>query len=504
MSSKSTHNQQQKPVNKVEYAFYVGRNLMVTIVALTSMVVTFSIGGKVAQYFQFGQFMEMVMRNFFVFLGLGVDLILLTALGAISMPKNKLKKVWLVAGSSIIVTVTLSLISNAFISKEVSGPSPYLKLAQEKEYIRRTDSIQKLKAFEVLSGAGSEERIRIEAATAKREQLIEEAVNSGSKSWKDDYLAHKDNKDAWFWTCKKCPAEYRRYRDGILAAEKEGNKTLAEAQGYSQQIAAVLSPTLNHNMLNDTSLNSMLAITQILEGERREKESTLFWVLVGLAIGGAVLSFVLSIVLKEVREEYGQTVDENHVGLFVVLFDFLGKISNILLDFLETVVSIPHEKLGNTSWWRAYQPTASSSWSPVAHEINGQQAKPTTNKSGRRANNQQQPQQPTDTGQQHEPNSQGDKKLGVGGACPPRGENKTAPRNVELTVDAKELVNTAERCRIRYKRSFSLQTKAARDRNYQWALEDANYLTQNGADVEFNEYDKKVYITLPKAQVTSE
>lgn len=489
---------------KIEYAYSFALKVMVTITAITSMLVTYRLGGLVAELFGASTAMGYILRNFFVFLGLGFDLIVMNALGAISLPNSRSKVVWALAIVALLVTLVLSVVSGRFFSEETSGPSHYNVYQAKLLSAMQQDSSMKAEALHIVAASGEEERLRIEQANERAADLLQQAVAKGSAHWQQDYQKAKHNSDAWFWVCTKCDPKYRAYRDGIKAAIDEGNSLKAGATGYSSKIAEMVSPTLSSSVSQDSSILKLEQATHVLEEERKRRAGQLFLILAAFSVGGGLMAILLAVVLKHHRKEHGQFIEEDHIGPILLLFDLFSKARQILLDVIQSVVFRPYQKLVA---WNVIQTYSQSNtrWSNVAQENNNQQQNRTNNRqqdnqqSNQQANQQQGQQEreePTDkqsTGQE----SANDCKTG---ACDKRPANRTADKNNRLSAAAKDLITTAERCRIRYKRSFTSKTQKARDNNYAGALEDAEYLRSHGADVHLDPDTMEAHINLQGVQ----
>lgn len=522
MDNKDTTNRQDLPAEaKTELAYYIGRNITITILSLGSMIVTYRIGGMVGEMISASPTVSFFTKNIFVMLGLGVDFILINALGAVSMPQKSSKILWILVVSSLVVTLSLSVVSNSFVSEETSGRSHLYSLNESIESARKQDSIIKLKSLSLLEDAGGEEKQRVSDASIQAVQLLNNAISKGSDSWQKDYQNHKNNLRGWFWVCTKCPKEYRNYREGIIKAKSDGAQLIEDARGYTSQIADLLSPTLSYDLMQDTTLQSLQSTTLLLEDGRKTKAKRLNMILMVFTFGGAVLTIILSLALNDQRQKNGQHIKEDHIGPLLLVFDFASKAIDMLVDVIHNVLVRPWEWLRSKDFVHAYA-VANSRWLHVAQDTNNQQQ---TNNNNQQ---QQQPtdntdQQPTDTNNQQEtettqssdhqeekPTGNTDqqhkkKKACKTGKCSidKRGKNMTVT-NKKLTANAEELIKTAERCRTRYKRSFAKNKEDANKRadtitrNREGADEDAAFLKKHGAQVTFNKSTKKVNIELPK------
>jgi hypothetical protein len=507
MSNKNSNSNAEMPAPaKIEFAYYTGRNIMLMIVAITSVIVTFRLGGFVAEAYDLPTWANYLIRNFAVFLGFGFDLILITALGGISMPSSKSKMAWMLAILALIVTLVLSLCSNWFFSEDSGGESNFKTYQEALISKMQQDSINKSKALDMVSAAGEEESKRIKNANSEATTLLDQAIKKGSQRWQDDYRKAMDNERAWFWVCQQCPAEYKAYRDGIKAAKQQGQEVKQSAYGYSQQIASMVAPTLSANVSSDSSMVELKMTTINLEDERKRKSGLMFWILTALTVGAAIMAMVLSVVLRDHRQEHGQYFHEDHIEMFVIIFDLLGTIKHMVLDLLQNLLVRPYNALVGWGLIEQYEAT-NTRWSPVAQGTNNQQSDQqsgNSNSSNNQQSGNQQQQKQRDSNnstrsnsQQEEEESTDDKDCKTG-KCPPRGRNGTAGTNKTLTADAKELVVTAERCRTRYKRSFTSKTEEAKQRNYDRAMEDVLWLRDRGAIVQFDSADMEMEINLPK------
>lgn len=497
MYSKDTNNNEEMPPQaKVEFAYFTARNIMLMIVAITSVLVTYRLGGIAAESYHLPTWADYAVRNFAVFLGLGFDLILITALGGISMPSDsKSKLAWVLAALALTVTLVLSLCSNWFFSEDSGGPSHYNTYQATLLSKMREDSINKSEAIHLIAEAGEVEASRIAAAKTNASTLLQKAISAGSKSWQNDYQKAKNNPRAWFWVCTKCPSEYKAYRDGILEAKEQGAADIAAAYGYSQSVADMVSPTLSKDVTQDSTIMELKLVTGVLEQERKGRTGLLFWILTALAVGAGIMAMVLSLVLRDHRKQFGQHIAEDHIEIFVIVFDLLGTAKHMVLDLLQNVLVRPYQALVGWGVIQPYQ-TTNTRWSLVPQGTNNQQS------------HQHQQSQQSDTNNQQDTNtSENQQEFDVEpleepeqptSDIPTAGDNKTAGRNPQLAPGARELVRISERCRQRFKRSYTSKTPTARATNLAAAEDDAKFLRKAGATVVLNKNTRKAEIQLPK------
>ena len=360
-----------------EWAYVQGRKFLLILLALGSLLVTFRIGGYVGNLiFPSSPAGFFFIRMVFVALGYaGIDWVLANALASASnvsssdlvmidddtgeeIPLRKgqnKRSVWVFAISALVTTVGLSLASNFFVSSEMAGESHLIKYNNQVTETMRNDSLMKMRAFDALENAGQEERQRIEEARAEKTRMIAAAVATGSESWQRDYQLHKNNLKAWFWTCRDCPREYRRYRERIKTAMSEGDRIVAEARGYTQSVQSALSPTLSYQMATDSVLSFVKQNVLSLEAERKSRERKLNIILLVLTIGAGILALILTLVLKEHRKEHGQLVPEDHVRLVMVIMDMLDRLGSSLSDLVYTLIAQPFHWFKRKGYIKTYR-----------------------------------------------------------------------------------------------------------------------------------------------------
>lgn len=360
-----------------EWAYVKGRTFTLNLLALGSLVVTFRLGGFIGNMVSSNDNVVFSVRLIFMWLAyMAVDWVLKNALAAASnVQKDEEdsptpKSVMRFAAAALVTTLGLSLASNPFISSELAGKSYLPEFNQEIVAAIQRDSTLKMEAFAALKEAGEVEDGKVQAAYRQKKVLVAEAVAKGSKSWKNDYQLHKNNPKAWFWTCQKCPSEYKAYREGILAAIQEGDKLIANAQGYSSSVQATLSPTLSYSVSQDTFLLAMKGNVQKLEKERQTAEKRLNTVLLVMTIMFGGLSVGLTIVLRDHRKQHGQLVPDGNVRMVMIVLDMSNRLGEIVTDIIYTLILQPFNYLKRKRWIKSYKVTDSRSNATVVTTAN--------------------------------------------------------------------------------------------------------------------------------------
>lgn len=377
----------QENAYKQEWGYVTGRQFLLAIVAIGSMIVTMNLGGYVGEL-MFGKgspWAIFAMKCFFVFLCfLAIDWVLINSLSSASNITNAdieiidedtgerisqnndagKRSIWQLATASLIATIALSIASNFLISFFIGGENPAADYNRQIEAAMDRDSVLRSKALETIALVGAEERNRIQQAREQAAALLAAAVAEGSPSWQKDYRNHKDNPRGWFWTCTDCPPAYKQYRNEILEAREKGRRLIEEARGYSGAIVASLSPTLSYESAKDSTLMQYGLNTAILARERQVKIWIINVFLAILTISCGLLAFFVSKVLLEHRRQHGQFVIENHTGPIMTLLDLSGQFVDGVRDILYTIVSLPYRGLKSRNLIFSYEPN---------HEIRGMQ-----------------------------------------------------------------------------------------------------------------------------------
>lgn len=344
-----------------EWSYIQGRKFLLLLLALGSLLITFKIGSYVGNLiFPFSPTLMFLIQNLFVLLGyLGIDWVLMTALaGASTVTENEEKQnrsVWFFAVAALLSTVGLSIASNFFISQEMAGKSHLPDYNNQVKQAMANDTLLKMKAFVALEKAGIEEQEQLKWAKTEKKRLIIEAVQTGSKSWQNDFHLHKNNLKAWFWNCTKCPKEYKRYRERIKTAMKEGDQLVAKASQYSKSVQNSLSPTLSYQLATDSVLLSVKQNITELEEMRKSKEQRLNMILFVLTISTGILAFILSIVLRIHRKEHGQQITENHALPVMIFHDVLNRLVSSISDLIYTILSVPFHYLKHRGFIKTYK-----------------------------------------------------------------------------------------------------------------------------------------------------
>lgn len=344
-----------------ELAYIKGRQFVLTIAAVGSMLISFKIGEYTGELlFPYSPNMQFVIKNIFVLtIYLAIDWNLLNSLSSASnISKNAGKKrpVWILSILTLATTLTLSIASNFFISSDMAGDSHLMAFNKEVSAKIKMDSTLKMEAFQVLKNASKEEQERINRAKANKVKRIKEAVNSTkSQSWKEDYYAHKHNMKAWFWTCKECPRKYKQYRDRIKLAIETSDKDILEASSYVTKMQTTLSPTLSYQMQKDSTLSKVEANVLVLEAERKWRATIINVILLIMTIGCGLLAMAITVVLKNHREDNGQQIVEDNVQPILVIMDLISRSGGLLSDLLYNIIARPFDALKDKGFVKPYR-----------------------------------------------------------------------------------------------------------------------------------------------------
>jgi len=365
----------RKPVSYyIEWGYVKGRGFTLNFLAFGSMLFFYRIGSQLGAM-TFGQDSPLIFwtRLLCVILAYySIDWVLKVVLtDASTVAKqnaelfdvngNKIEtsernnaNIWKVAIAALCITTGISLASNFFVSSDLSGESHLLTYQSQLVSRMDADSTMKNKALSILNQSADKQTQLTANAIAQRSALIDAAVKAGSPSWRKDYQRHKNNPKAWFWTCKGCPSGYIAYRDGIKAAIEQGDKVLARASGYSELMAATLSPTLSPSMGKDSVLLELKTITQKLEGERKRKEWFTNITLFIITLAAALITFLLTWLLHKHRMVNGQLINDNPARFMMVSSDIVNRVKRLLSDILFTLTFNVHEILLEKGWLKSY------------------------------------------------------------------------------------------------------------------------------------------------------
>lgn len=365
-----------------EWAFVYGRKFLLAILAFGSVLVTHMIGAHIGNLlFPTLPLMIFLTKVFFVTMGwAGIDWVLANALASASnvdedergeKTTNK-RPVWVFALVALTSTLTLSLISNYFISNQLAGKTHLNDFNQIVIKSMAQDSSLKSKAFAILEDAPKTQNKLVSEALMEKGRLIGAAIKLGSPSWRNDYLKGKSNPNAFFWKCKQCPKRYKNYRNGILNAIEQGEKLVASARNHQSSIQTSLYPTLSYQLAKDSLLLTVKMNTEKMEIERKERESQINLILLCMTLGCGILSLILTYVLREHRKKYGQQVIENNVRLFMLIFDVFNRLGNGFMDIVYTLIVQPFNHLQHKGWLKRYQLSANRlTDKPMNISING-------------------------------------------------------------------------------------------------------------------------------------
>lgn len=351
-----------------EWAFVYGRKFLLSVLALGSILVTHMIGAHIGKLlFPTLPLLQLLTKVFFVAMGwAAIDWVLANALASASNvdeeegkdgenKKYSKRPVWVFALVALASTLALSLVSNYFISNQLAGKTHLSGFNQMVAKSMAQDSSLKSQAFAILQDAPKTQNKLITGALAEKGRLIAAAVNKGSESWKKDYQRGRNNSEAFFWKCRRCPQRYKDYRNGILAAIEEGDKIVSTARNHQSNLQASLSPTLSYQLSNDSLLLAVKKNTDQLEQERKERESQINTILLCMTLGCGILSLILTYVLREHRRKYGQQVIENNARMFMLIFDVFSRLGNGLLDIGYTLIVQPFNWLQRKGWLKRYR-----------------------------------------------------------------------------------------------------------------------------------------------------
>lgn len=219
---------------------------------------------------------------------------------------------WRIAYIILGITTTISLTSNFMVADQLSGESPYSQYQQQLlASLTLTETVNH-QAIETLAANSKDSTV-----TLKRERLMRVAINSAkSESWKNDYLAAADNMDAWFWTCQRCPDGYKAYRNRILAAMQEADALERQAQETAMTMATTIAQTVE-GAADTTMLSKLEAVSHLLAEDQQSKEWFINVILLAMTLAGAVMSIVLTKLLKKHRQANGQLVHHNPARLLM-------------------------------------------------------------------------------------------------------------------------------------------------------------------------------------------
>ena len=359
----------------IEWGYVKGRSFTLTFLALGTMLVFYRIGTNLGQLtFEEGSPWVQVSRIVAVAIAYyAIDWVLkiiLTDVATIAKVteydlqhpddeeatavKREVGKIWRVAVAALAITTTISTVSNFFVSSDLSGESHIQNYQQQLKMRMAQDTLQRTQAMSMLGAAPEKEQAMIDKATLRGDRLLEDAIAKGSPSWQRDYQKHKNKPSAWFWTCQECPYEYRTYREEIKETVAKRRRIISEASGYTATLTAALSPTLSGSMMQDSSLIEFKANALILEKERKRKESILTWVLTIMTFAGAIITLLLTWLLRKHREEHGQQVTDNPTRFLMIADDISNRVRRIISDVIYSVTFYQYEKMVRNGKLKSY------------------------------------------------------------------------------------------------------------------------------------------------------
>lgn len=355
-----------KPVSYyIEWGYIQGRNFTLNFLALGSMLIFYKIGSHVGEI-TFGQQSMGVFFTRLIFVALAyytvdwvLKIVLTDASSVVKQSKDlfdingnkittkakNMRHVWNVAIIALIITTSISLASNMLVSRDLSGDSPLVEYKNQLITAKQRTDTLKFQALQALSGAGRTEQSMTQLALRQRDSLIFVAVNSTeNRSWKRDYYDYKDNPKAWFWKCTKCPIGYKSYRDRIKTAINRGDTFVSNATSYTSIITAALAPTLSADAQSDTTMMELKSVTFALEKDRESRETALNIVFLVMTLAGAVISLLLTFLLKRHREANGQLINDNPTRFLMVFNDIANRSKRLLSDVLYSLTFHQHER----------------------------------------------------------------------------------------------------------------------------------------------------------------
>lgn len=358
----------------IEWSYVQARSFVLNFLALGTMLMFYRIGSMIAeQAFTNSPLMLWVMRLSMVSIAYyaidwGLKIVLTDTSSTAAPPSSvrdisgnkveakerKTNHLWKVAIFAVCITTGVSLTSNFFVSADMSGKSHLPAYLQTVERETMRDSVMKMQAFTLLQTAPETESTMLSNARKQAADLLNTAVNSGTASWKKDYYAHRNNRKAWFWTCRDCAKGYKDYRNRIITAIQEGEAIVAGAGGYMQTITASLSPTLSRELGKDSTMLDVKATVMQMEQERQSRKRTINLVLMMMTIAGAILALVLTWLLKKHREFYGQLINDNPARFLMVATDISNRIRRIFSDVLYSLTFHQHERALNRGYIVSY------------------------------------------------------------------------------------------------------------------------------------------------------
>lgn len=318
--------QQHSASYSTEWSLIKGRGFTLTFLALGSTIANFSIGHKLGlqmfpEYRIIGLGVALAFAMLLYFCVDWVLKVILTELsragqeGAtvqdiygqiITIKPTDTTFLWRIAAVALAITTVISLTSNFMVADQLSGESPYKQYqVQLFTSLTRNDEASS-KALEALQAVGVDTTL-----TNKRERMIYTAVHSTkNRSWIRDYEQAKGNMEAWFWTCTQCPTEYRQYRTRILAAMNQADDLATQSKQSSVVMTQGIAQTLQ-GVTDTTTLSKLETVSALLNDEKEGKEWLINAILLAMTLGGAVLSVILTKLLKKHRETNGQLVNDN-------------------------------------------------------------------------------------------------------------------------------------------------------------------------------------------------
>lgn len=365
--SNLTNDVEQETAYNQEVGYVFSRNMQVTVCAIGSTIFSYRIGQYVAQMIAPESYwINLISPTLFVGVAfLAIDWAFLNSLvGASSAaPEAYKKRLMNKAKLFFVCTLTMSIISNFFVSEEIKGES-HLSAYNAKQEQREGERFKlKAKALDLIEKAKADQPAAISAAQKQGRALVLQAVKTGSSSHQMDYQKAKGNTKHWFWTCKRgkhCPQTYIDYRNRIIGAEAEAAALLAAASG-----AAMSTESNALAIATDTTgtaeLHLVAANTLQLEAERKFKGQIITFGLGALALICGLLAMSTTSTLSDHRKIYGQKVPEDNVTSIMTILDFLKRIPDLALDILHNLTTRPIEGMKEKGWLLSYSFSAASS-----------------------------------------------------------------------------------------------------------------------------------------------
>jgi predicted nucleic acid-binding Zn ribbon protein len=136
---------------------------------------------------------------------------------------------------------------------------------------------------------------------------------------------------------------------------EEGSNLIANASGYSENVRSSLSPTLSYTLMKDSTIHLYAQNIIALEKERKARGNTLFWLMTVFTVICGVISYQITLMLRDHRLHFGQYIIEDNIAPVEQALDMLQKITVAIRDSLYTLISLPYRQLLKRNLITAYQ-----------------------------------------------------------------------------------------------------------------------------------------------------